>query len=128
MKTIKPLIIFLSIPLALWACRKDNDFELKPDDTFTIKNSGASVCYQNNIGKDSASTVDSIKRLYGQTRPDLWADSIRTQRLDVDFPYDNRLFWLLPVRAKQEYPSPLFFWLDVVDSKGNHYKYQHSPD
>lgn len=128
MKTIKPLIILLSIPLALWACNKDNDSGLKPGDTFKIKNSGASVCYQSNIGKDSASAVDSIRRLYERTRPDLWADSIQTQRLDVDFPHDNCLFWVLPVRAKEEYPAALFCWLDVVDSEGNHYKYQHSPD
>lgn len=128
MKTIKPLIILLSIPLALWACEKDNNFELKPGDTFSIKNSGASVCYQSNIGKDSASAVDSIRRLYERDYTWLWADSIRTQRLDVDFPYDDRLFWVLPVRAKEEYPEPLFYWLDVVDSKGNHYKYGSAPD
>lgn len=87
MKTIRPLIILLSIALALWACRKDNDFELKPDDSFSI--------------------------------------SIRTHRLNVDFPHDNRMFLALYFREKyQPSPLPVFTGVDVVDSKGNYYQFE----
>ncbi len=125
MKTIKPFILLLSIALALWACRKDNDFELKPDDTFSIKNGCGTVYYQSNVGKDSASAVDSIKRLYGRTCPWLWADSIRTHRLNVDFPHDNRMFWALYFKEKyQPSPLPVFTGVDVVDSKGDYYQFE----
>lgn len=121
MKTIKLFIILLSLSLTVCACKEEKEFELKPGDTFKINCDV--ISYIDNIGKDSASAVDSIKRLYERTRPDLLADSIQPQRLNVDFPYDNRLFWILLVRAKEVYIEPLFFWLDVVDSKGNHYWY-----
>ena len=124
MKTIKQFIILLSLSLTVCACEKEKKFELKPDDTFSIKNSCGTVSYKSNIGKDSASAVDSIKRLYELTCPWLWADSIQTKRLNVDFPHDNRLFWSLAAKEKyQPSPLPVFTGIDVVDSKGNHYKF-----
>lgn len=123
MKNLKPFIILLSLSLTVCACEEEKEFELKPGDIFNINNDCATIAYHSTIGNDSASAVDSIKRFYAQTRPDLLADSIYPQRLNVDFPYDNRLFWILLVRAKEVYIEPLFFWLDVVDSKGNRYRY-----
>lgn len=122
MKIIKPFIILLSLSLTVCACEEEKEFELKPGDTFNIKNGCGTVYYQSNIGKDSASAVDSIKRLYEQFRPWLWADSIQTHRLNVDFSHDNRLFWVLTAKEKyQPLPVPQFEGSDVVDSKGNYY-------
>lgn len=127
MKAIKPLIILLPIVLTVCACKKDNDFVLKSGDTFSINKGCASVIYQSNIGKDSASAVDSIRRLYELDYTWLWADSILPQRLNVDFPHDNRLFWLLRVKEKYQ-PLPVLTGFDAVDSKGNHYRYRPCDD
>ncbi|MCM1168529.1 MAG: hypothetical protein NC324_01185 [Bacteroides sp.] len=125
MKTIKLFIILLSLFLTVCACEKEKNFELKPYDTFSIKNGCGTVYYQSNIGTDFSSAVDSIKRLYEQTRPWLWADSIQSRRLNVDFPYDNRLFWALSAKEKyQPSPLPVFTGVDVVDSKGNYYQFE----
>lgn len=124
MKTIKPFIILLSLSLTICACEREKEFVLKPGNTFSIKNGCGTVYYQNNIGKDSVSAVDSIQRLYERTRPWLWADSIQTHRLNVNFPHDNRLFWILTTKEKyQPLPVPDFDGFDVVDSKGNHYQF-----
>ena len=69
MKTIKPFILLLSLSLTVCACEQEKEFELKPGDTFIIKNGCGTVYYQSNIGTDFASAVDSIKRLYERTRP-----------------------------------------------------------
>lgn len=124
MKIIKPFILLFSLSLTVCACEKEKKFELKYGDTFSIKNGCGTVSYESNIGKDFASARDSIKRLYERTCPWLWADSIETDRLNVDFPHDNRLFWSLT--AKEKYlpsPLPVYTGVDVVDSKGNHYKF-----
>ncbi len=119
---IPQVLILLLTTVLLQGCKEEKEFELKPNDTFGIKNGCGTVYYQSNIGTDFSSAVDSIKRLYERTRPWLWADSIEIDRLNVDFPYDNRLFWALS--AKEKYlpsPLPVFTGVDVVDSKGNYY-------
>ena len=123
MKTIKPFILLLSLSLTVCNCGEEKEFVLKPNDTFNIKNGCGTVYYQSNIGTDFSSAVDSIKRRYERTCPWLWADSIRTHRLNVDFPHDNRLFWSLTAKEKyQPSPLPVFTGIDVVDSKGNYYQ------
>ena len=125
MKPIKTFIILLSLSLAVCACERETGFVLKPGNTFSIKNGCGTVYYQSNIGTDFASAMDSIKRLYVQTCPWLWADSIQSHRLNVDFPHDNRLFWTLSAKEKyQPSPLPVFRGIDVVDSKGNYYLFE----
>ncbi|MDE5609790.1 MAG: hypothetical protein K2I66_05350 [Bacteroidales bacterium] len=125
MKTIKLFILLLSLSLTVCACEQEKEFELKPGDTFSIKNGCGTVYYQSNIGTDFASAVDSIKRLYEQTRPWLWADSLQIDRLNVNFTHDNRLFWSLVAKEKyQSSPLPVYTGVDVVDSRGNYYQFE----
>ena len=115
--SVLPMMLLLSF--LLWACEK---FELKSNDTFSVDKGCASVVYQSKIGNDKASAIDSIKRIYVRDYPDLLADSICLQPLNVDFPHDNRSSWLLTVKEK-DLISPVYIGFDVVDSKGNHYRY-----
>jgi hypothetical protein len=114
--------------LRTWYCPDENDADIKEESIFnenkrfTIDNGCATIVYQNRIGTDFDSASDSLKIIYKQTL-DIYAKDgyyIESEKINVDFGYDDRDFFLLTFIEK----ANIYNWLItgvVIDEKGNYF-------
>ena len=94
--------------------------------TFT---GSATIVYQSRIGYNFDSALDSLIRRYGPILKTLATEghysgeglNIDEKKINVDFSYDNRAFFLLTISDKANIYQCLFTG-DVIDEKGNYFK------
>ncbi len=95
---------------------------------FTIDNGCATITYQNRIGKDFDSALDSLIRKYEPILNVLATEghysgdgyNVNKEKINVDFGYDSRIFKLLTFTDKAN-TSRIIFSADVIDERGNHF-------
>lgn len=109
----KIIALFALVMLMCVACQRE--FVLKPGDRFYIgKDKLSYVTYQSKIGNDLESALDSLQKMNIQSYPDF---SFREKfQLYVNFPYDNRTFWLICF-----FNDEGMLTKDALDSEGNLY-------
>ena len=95
--------------------------------TFTC--SGGSIEYQGRIGNDFDSALDSLIRRYEPILNTLATEghysgeglNIDKAKINVDFSYDNRAFFLLTISDKANIYNCLFTG-NVIDERGNYFR------
>jgi hypothetical protein len=114
--------------LRTWYCSDENDADIQEESifnenkTFTIDNGCATIVYQNRIGTDFDSALDSLKIIHKQILEHHSEDGyyVEREKINVDFGYDNRDFFLLTFIDK----ANVYNWLltgVVIDEKGNYF-------
>ena len=94
-----------------------------------FKSYGGSIVYQSRIGYDFDSALDSLIRRYEPILKTLAIEghysgeglNIAKGKINVDFSYDNRAFFLLTISDKANIYQVLFTG-DVIDEKGNYFR------
>lgn len=94
-----------------------------------FKSYGGSIVYQSRIGYDFDSALDSLIRRYEPILKTLAIEGhysgegfiIDKQKINVDFSYDNRAFFLLTISDKANIYQVLFTG-DVIDERGNYFR------
>ena len=120
--------------LRLWYSAENHDSDWQEElvfidnKSFSIAGGAASVLYRGRIGDNFDSALDSLTRRYEPQLKMLANEghysgegyAIGKEKLQVDFSYDSRAFWLLTFTDKANIYN-LIFVGDVIDDKGNHY-------
>ena len=96
---------------------------------FTVDKGSATLIYQSRIGYDFESALDSLIKNYNPLLNTLAAEghysgkgfNIDKEKINVNFNYDNRAFWLLTFTDKANVYNILFSG-EVIDDKGNYYR------
>ncbi|MBO7045906.1 MAG: hypothetical protein J6W38_06080 [Prevotella sp.] len=135
MKKIVFTILFATLFVA---CDSDDNLVISPNvemqeeqifnenKTFT---GSATIVYQSRIGYDFDSALDSLIRRYEPILNTATTEGhysgegfiIDKQKINVDFSYDNRAFFLLTISDKANIYQVLFTG-DVIDEKGNYFR------
>lgn len=122
--------------LRSWYCSDENNVSIqeelifKENKTFTIGKGGSSkIAYQGRIGYDFDSALDSLIRKYEPLLHTLTKEghysgegfNIAKEKMNIDFNYDSREFFLLTISDKTNIYQILFSG-DVIDEKGNYFR------
>ncbi|MDR1343696.1 MAG: hypothetical protein LBK18_10660 [Prevotellaceae bacterium] len=112
--------------LRSWYCPDENDIQeeaiFNENKAFTIDNGCATIVYQNRIGTDFDAALDSLKIIYKQTLDIYTKDRyyVESEKINVDFGYDDRNFFLLTFIEKANIYNLLITGV-VIDEKGNYF-------
>ena len=141
---MKKLVIVFSVLFATLfaACYNDNPV-ISPDltkviqeesifsenKTFTVDNGCTTITYQNRIGNDFESALDSLIKKYDPILNTLATEghysgegyNINKEKINVNFCFDNREFKLLTFTDKANIYQILFSG-DVIDDNGNYFR------
>ena len=136
MKKIAFTILFATLFVA---CDSDDNPVISPNlyiqeeslfnENKTFKCNGGSMVYQSRIGYDFDSALDSLIRRYEPILKTAATEGhysgegiiIDKKKINVDFSYDNRAFFLLTISDKTNIYQNLFTG-DVIDEKGNYFR------
>ena len=111
--------------LRSWYCPDENESKIEEEaifennKIFTIQ-SCTKIIYENRIGNDFDSALDSLKIMYEQTLEHYGEDGyyVEKEKIDVIFCHDNRDFFLLTFIDKTNIHN-LILTSIVIDEKGN---------
>lgn len=119
-----------------WYCLDENNVSIqeepifKENKIFAIGKGGSSkIAYQGRIGYDFDSALDSLIRKYEPKLTTMAKEghysgegfNIAKEKMNIDFSYDSREFFLLTISDKANIYQYLFTG-DVIDEKGNYFK------
>lgn len=119
-----------------WYCPDENNVSIqeepifKENKIFAIGKGGSSkIAYQGRIGYDFDSALDSLIRKYEPKLTTMAKEghysgegfNIAKEKMNIDFSYDSREFFLLTISDKANIYQYLFTG-DVIDEKGNYFK------
>lgn len=111
MKKIGFIIAFFAV-LMTTGCKK----EYIPQKGETFCGPALCVIYEHKEGNDLESALSSLEKKYANAHPQ-WYISKEKRAVDINFPYDDRIFWCFSVFDENDRVSDNFF----LDSKGCYY-------
>lgn len=135
---MKKLVFTILFATLFVACDSDDNLVISPNlyqeeslfnENKTFKCNGGSIVYQSRIGNDFDSALDSLIRRYEPILNTAVIEGhysgegliIDKKKINVDFSYDNRAFFLLTISDKANIYQNLFTG-DVIDEKGNYFR------
>ena len=121
--------------LRSWYSRDETDLHIQEEfifnenKTFTIDNGCSTLIYQSRIGNCFDSALDSLIKRYEPLMNTLETEghysgegfNIEKEKINVNFSFDTRAFFLLTFIDKANINNHLFTG-DVIDEKGNYYR------
>ena len=110
--------------LRSWYCPDENDIQEESifveNKRFTINHGCAAIVYESRIGSNFDAALDSLKIVYKQTLDRYGKDGYYVEKEDmvnVDFSYDDRIFFLLTFIDKEN-SANLLITNVVIDERG----------